>query len=60
MELRVRDDIINLMNNNVIKQLCAEVKLPKMLRLRQLFDKGRIDPAKIPEAVFAQMARSEL
>jgi len=56
----VRNDIINLMNNNVIKQLCAEVKLPKMLRVKQIFDRDRIDPAKISEAVFAQMARPEL
>jgi len=48
------------MNNNVIKQLCAEVKLPRMFKARQLFDKGRIEPDKIPEAVFAQMSRPEL
>ncbi|MCL2381798.1 MAG: nickel-dependent lactate racemase [Treponema sp.] len=48
------------MNNNVIKQLCAEVKLPKMLKARQLFDRERIEPDKIPEAVFAEMSRPEL
>ena len=48
------------MNNKVIKQLCAEVELPKMLKVRQLFDKGRIDLEKIPEAVFAEMGRPEL
>ena len=48
------------MNNKVIKQLCAEVELPKMLRVKQLFDKERIEKSKIPEAVFAQMSRPEL
>jgi len=48
------------MNNNVIKQLCAETELPKMIKVRQLFDKDRIEPDKIPEAVFAEMARPEL
>ena len=48
------------MNNNVIKKLCAEVQLPKMLKVRQLFDKERIEPGKIPEAVFAEMSRPEL
>ena len=45
---------------NIIKQLCAEVPLPKMLKVRQLFDKGRIEPDAIPGAVFAQMSRPEL
>ena len=48
------------MNNNIIKQLCAEVQLPRMLKARQLFDRGRIDPEKIPMAVFAEMSRPEL
>ena len=48
------------MNNNIIKQLCAEAKLPRMLKARQLFDKGRIEKDKIHEAVFAEMSRPEL
>ena len=48
------------MNNNVIKQLCAEVKLPKMLKVKQLFDRQRIEIAKIPDVIFTEMARSEL
>ena len=48
------------MNINITKQLCAEMKLPRMLKVKQIFDKERIDPTKIPEAVFAEMARSEL
>ena len=48
------------MNNNIMKQLCAEIALPRMIKVRQLFDKGRIEVAKIPEAIFAEMARPEL
>ncbi|MDR0539995.1 MAG: lactate racemase domain-containing protein [Spirochaetaceae bacterium] len=47
-------------NNNVIKQLCAEVKLPRMVKTRQLFDKEHIEPEAIPQAVFAEMSRPEL
>ena len=48
------------MNINITKQLCIEIELPRMLKVKQLFDKERIDPDKIPETVFAQMARPEL
>jgi hypothetical protein len=44
----------------VISRLCAEVELPKMLKVRQLFDRGRIDPQDIPRAVFSEMSRPEL
>ena len=44
----------------IIKELCAEVKLPKMLKVRQCFDPERIDPADIPNAVFAELSRPEL
>ena len=48
------------MNYNIMKKLCAEVELPKMLKVKQLFDKEKIDVEKIPEAVFAEMTRPEL
>jgi hypothetical protein len=44
----------------IISQVCAEVKLPKMLTVRQRFDRRRIDRALIPEAVFAELSRREL
>ncbi|MDR0568831.1 MAG: hypothetical protein LBG87_06460, partial [Spirochaetaceae bacterium] len=34
--------------SKVISQLCAETPLPKMLRVRQLFDRERIAPEEIP------------
>jgi hypothetical protein len=48
------------MNNDVIKQLCAEVKLPKMFKVKQLFDRQRIESADIPDEIFTQMSRHEL
>ena len=44
----------------LIKQLCAEVKLPRMVRVRQIFDSSRIEITDIPAAIFAQMSRPEL
>ncbi|GHU19485.1 hypothetical protein FACS189475_06770 [Betaproteobacteria bacterium] len=46
--------------SSVISQLCAEVDLPRMIRVQQLFDRDRIDPEDIPQAIFAQLSRSEL
>jgi hypothetical protein len=46
--------------SKVISQLCAEVALPKMIRVRQLFDRGRIEPENIAQAVFSEMSRPEL
>jgi hypothetical protein len=44
----------------LVKQLCAEVKLPRMIRVRQVFDRGRIEVADIPAAVTAQLSRLDL
>lgn len=44
----------------LVKQLCAEVKLPRMIRVRQVFDRKRIDVADIPFAVTAEMSRPDL
>ncbi|MDR2103354.1 MAG: nickel-dependent lactate racemase, partial [Treponema sp.] len=44
----------------MVSLLCAEVELPKMLRVKQLFDRERIDAADIPAAVFAELSRPEL
>ena len=46
--------------NTLVKQLCAEVKLPRMCRIRQIFDKGRIEIADIPAAVAARMSCPDL
>jgi hypothetical protein len=42
----------------MISALCAEVELPRMLQVRQLFDRDHIEPADIPRAVAAELARS--
>ncbi|GHT92241.1 hypothetical protein FACS1894140_3980 [Spirochaetia bacterium] len=46
--------------SGIISQLCAEVELPRMLQVKQLFDRDSIDPKDIPQAVFAQLSRPEL
>ena len=45
---------------SIIGQLCAETALPKMFRVKQQFDKGRIEPDVIPAAVKAELSRSGL
>ncbi|MDR2096786.1 MAG: nickel-dependent lactate racemase [Treponema sp.] len=44
----------------IINQLCAEVELPRMIRVRQLFDPSRIRQAGIHAAVFQELSRPEL
>jgi hypothetical protein len=44
----------------IISDLCAEVRLPRMFRVRQFFDKTHIEPEDIPRAVTAQLSRPEL
>ncbi|MDR0668495.1 MAG: hypothetical protein LBF95_00290 [Treponema sp.] len=44
----------------VISRLCAEVRLPRMLRVRQFFDRDHIEAEDIPAAVRAQLSRPEL
>ena len=46
--------------STLVKQLCAEVRLPRMIRVRQVFDRGRIEVEDIPAAVFAQLSRPDL
>ncbi|MDR0624086.1 MAG: nickel-dependent lactate racemase [Treponema sp.] len=46
--------------NGIISQLCAEVELPNMLKVKQLFDRGHIEGERIGEAVFAELSRPEL
>ncbi|MDR1024461.1 MAG: hypothetical protein LBL56_01950 [Treponema sp.] len=44
----------------IISRLCAEVPLPRMLRVKQRFDQGHIEPEEIPRAVAARLSRPEL
>jgi hypothetical protein len=46
--------------SGIISKLCAEVELPKMLKVRQIFDRDHIEPADIHDFVFAELFRSEL
>ena len=44
----------------IVSQLCAETGLPKMHRVSQQFDRGRIDAADIPAAIEAELSRESL
>jgi hypothetical protein len=44
----------------IISDLCAEVQLPRMLRVRQFFDPEHIERRDIPQAVAAHLSRPEL
>jgi hypothetical protein len=44
----------------IIGDLCAEVRLPRMLRVKQFFDGAHIEPEDIPGALAAQLSRPEL
>jgi hypothetical protein len=44
----------------IVSQLCAEVKLPKMMKVRQVFDRERIEKEDIAKAVFTELSRHEL
>jgi len=44
----------------IVSELCAEVKLPRMVKVRQLFDRDSIAKEDIPKAVAVELSRSEL
>ncbi|MDR1288166.1 MAG: lactate racemase domain-containing protein [Treponema sp.] len=44
----------------IISDLSAEVALPRMFKVRQLFDRGCIERERIPGEVFAELSRPEL
>ena len=44
--------------NNVMEQLCETVSLPRMVRVRQSFDRAHIEPEDLPTVVWAQLNQS--
>ncbi|WP_298033533.1 lactate racemase domain-containing protein [uncultured Dysosmobacter sp.] len=46
--------------NSVVEQLCDTITLPKMIRVRQIFDQTHMEPAEIPAAVAAQLERDAI
>ena len=42
--------------SGIVSQLCAEINLPRMLKVKQIHDKGRIEEEDISAAVFAEMS----
>ena len=45
---------------DVVSALAASVTLPRMVRVRQLFDHSHYEPAEIPGLVRAQLDRPEM
>ena len=50
----------NVLENNVVSQLASTVKLPRMVRVRQLLDHSHYEPEEIPALVHAQLDRPEM
>ena len=46
--------------SSVVSQLCAEVNLPKMLKVRQMHERDRIEEEDISGAIFAELSRPEV
>ena len=44
----------------IISDLCSEIKLPRMLKVKQKFDLTHIEKMDIPKAVFNELSRPEL
>jgi hypothetical protein len=44
----------------VVGDLCAEVRLPRMLKVKQHFDREHIEPGDIPRVAAARLSRPEL
>ncbi|AEF82797.1 lactate racemase domain-containing protein [Leadbettera azotonutricia] len=45
---------------NIIPKLCNEIKLPRMLKVKQLFDTDKIEADRINEAVLAELSRPRI
>ena len=46
--------------NDIVDKICHEVVLPRMVKIRQNFDKSHIDPEKIPEIVYQQLSQEKI
>ena len=45
---------------SIVSQLCVEVNLPRMLKVKQHFDSGHIEKNDIPNAVIQELSKPEL
>ncbi|MBU2703413.1 hypothetical protein Ga0466249_004558 [Sporomusaceae bacterium BoRhaA] len=48
------------MDTDVIEQLCSDVEIPKMVRVKQHFDPSHIPPENIPEVINKELARDSI
>lgn len=46
--------------DSVVEQLSDTVTLPRMIRVRQKFDRSHIDPNEIPSVIWTQLGRAEI
>ena len=46
--------------SDVIRRLCAEVNLPKMIKVRQIFNRSRIEEEDISKTVFDELSHLDL
>ena len=49
--------MLDVAKGNLVTRLCADIKLPKMIRVRQHFDPSHIPPEKLPEVVKTRLSR---
>lgn len=45
------------MDTDVIEQLCSDIEIPKMVRVKQHFDPSHISPENIPEVINKELTR---
>lgn len=50
----------SILEGNVVTNLCGTVKLPRMVKVRQLFDESHIEPDRIPAVIYQQLSRPEI
>lgn len=53
-------DILDITKNNLVTQLCSDVKLPKMIKVRQHFDEVHIKTEDIPVVVRKQLEQRKI
>lgn len=45
---------------DIVDKICQDVVLPKMVKVRQVFDKSHLEPEEIPDIVFQHLSQAEI
>lgn len=48
------------MNSSIVSDLCKDIVLPKMIKVKQTFDSFHIPPEEIPGVIWQQLAREDI